>query len=127
MNDHTRDIYSNMATLARIVREFEARVFGDNLSQVQRDILFACVSLSDGNAEGTVHSDDIKRSPFCARISQPTYNRALKRLVADGYIKKNSGRSGEYKLGELQDVDLSYDGEKTQELTASSMLPAFGA
>ncbi len=111
LKQHNRDTYTQMSNLARVVREFEAILFGERLTQGQKDILHACIENSNYNKSETINSESIRRSAFCRNMSQPTYNRALRKLVEGRYLEKAS-KAGEYKLGHSESIFLNQNRKK---------------
>lgn len=75
---------NKLAALRHMLHEMEQELGLDNLSPVQRDVLYAAHLLSEG-AE-TFTTAQLRRHEMVQEISKPTFFRVLKTLQEKGYI-----------------------------------------
>lgn len=75
----------SLAQLRALLFEMEKTLGLVDLSQNERDVLYAINEVSAG-ASRAARSDAIRNHPLAAAIPQATYHRALKSLVERGLI-----------------------------------------
>lgn len=75
----------SLAQLRALLFEMEKTLGLVDLSQNERDVLYAINEVSSG-ASRAARSDAIRNHPLAAAIPQATYHRALKSLVERGLI-----------------------------------------
>lgn len=86
-----------LARLRDLLWQMEVEVGLEKLSQPQRDVYYAACLVADD--EQNLHSEQIKQHPMITPMTRPTFYRALKDLVLEGYLvavcdKKN----GQYRV-----------------------------
>lgn len=88
----------SIAELRALLLGMERSAGLDDLSQPERDVLCAAHSVH-GKKNGFILSDEIRHNVLAERLSQPTYQRALKSLVEKGYLCHAPGhKKGVYVL-----------------------------
>lgn len=88
---------TKIASLRNLLFEMEQELGLVELSDVQRDVYYAA-RMTAGTGD-TVQGEDVRHHPLIARISRPTFYRAVKDLIEAGYISHiDSVRSGRYRL-----------------------------
>lgn len=75
----------SLAQLRSLLFEMEKTVGLVDLSQNERDVLYAINEVSQGTPRAA-RSDAIRNHPLAAAIPQATYHRALKSLVQRGLV-----------------------------------------
>lgn len=90
-----------IAELRTILTGMECAAGVSDLSQPERDVLFAAHSAARSDVTALIHTDQIRNSTLTERLSQPTFQRALKSLVQKGHLRHAPGRKrGLYVLGQ---------------------------
>lgn len=90
---------NKLAALRHLLHEMEQELGLDNLSPVQRDVLYAAHLLSEG-AE-TFTTAQLRRHEMVQDISKPTFFRVLKALQDEGYIVQGpEAVQGTYRLAQ---------------------------
>ena len=91
---------SKLTKLRKMMLEMERSMGLQGLSAVERDIYYAAVDLSD--ALSGVRTTNLLDHTLIKNVSRPTFFRALKSLVAKGYLMQSqvSGR-GRYIVKQL--------------------------
>ena len=93
----TRNI-STLAQLRMLLESMEQDLGLDQLSHNERDLLYAAQSLS-GDTKEFVRSEELKNHRLLKSMTQPTYYRALKRLLELGFIELPSDKkTGFYRV-----------------------------
>jgi DNA-binding MarR family transcriptional regulator len=87
-----------MASLRTTLIELESRYLSQVVKSQERDVYYAAFLMADGQPDHEVISEEMRATALCSHLSQPTYNRALKQLVADGYLHRVPDTLGRYKL-----------------------------
>lgn len=92
---------SAFGKLYSILAEMERDLGLDGLTEPERRVLSAIGSLL-GETGKTFNSRDVKNNGVCHNLTDPTFYRALKSLVDNGYIEVIEGRkTGIYRLKHL--------------------------
>ncbi|KIC42700.1 hypothetical protein RA27_04935 [Ruegeria sp. ANG-R] len=79
-----------IAQLKRLLMGMERDLGIDNLSTVQRNIVYAATLLSETSR--TVGTEDIRQHELLDGVSRSAFFRALKDLVDTGYLQHTDGR-----------------------------------
>ena len=79
-----------LAILRNMLWQMEVEVGLEQLSQAQRDVYYAACLVADDDQ--LVHSDIVKGHPMVAPMARPTFYRALRDLVAKGFLAAASER-----------------------------------
>lgn len=88
---------SKLARLRDLLWQMEVEVGLERLSQPQRDVYYAACLIAD--TEKTLHSEQLRNHQMVEPIARPTFYRALKDLVEEGYlVPATEGRNGRYKI-----------------------------
>lgn len=89
----------NLSQLRLVVLGMEAAAGLDTLTEAERSVLCAlaaCQAHGDSSA-----TDQIRGHPLSRAFSEPTFHRALRQLLLEGYVERVPGRQrGRYRLGE---------------------------
>lgn len=86
-----------IARLRDLLWQMEVEVGLERLSQPQRDVYYAACLVAD--SEETLHSEQVRQHPMVAPMARPTFYRALKDLVLQGYlVAVNDTKNGRYKI-----------------------------
>jgi len=86
---------SKLTKLRKMMLEMERSLGLQDLSAVERDIYYAAIELS--NTLNNVKTINLLDHALVVRVSRPTFFRALKSLVARGYlIPAQETRRGQY-------------------------------
>lgn len=86
----------SLAQLRALLFEMETALGLVDLSQNERDVLYAIKEVANGPSR-TARSEAIRNHPLAAAIPQATYHRALKSLVQRGLIgHAPDTRAGQY-------------------------------
>lgn len=98
---HGADVnIKSLAQLRGLLFEMEKAIGLVDLSQNERDVLYAINEVSNGTPRGA-RSDAIRSHPLAAAIPQATYHRALKSLVQRGLVAHAPDtRAGHYILSD---------------------------
>ncbi len=88
---------SKLALLRDLLWQMEVEVGLEKLSQPQRDVYYAACLVAD---EGkSLHSEQVRHHPMVQPMARPTFYRALKDLVAEGYLVAASEiKNGRYRI-----------------------------
>ncbi|MDB2668343.1 hypothetical protein N9Y74_00490 [Alphaproteobacteria bacterium] len=89
------------ADLRAVLHAMEEDIGLGGTTYAEKSILAAVVQLQNKAPTGAfVQSSEIKTYPLCAQISNPSYFRALKKLLDDGTLSLPMNRKkGLYRLG----------------------------
>ncbi|MEN8831913.1 hypothetical protein [Pacificibacter sp.] len=79
-----------IARLKHLLQGMERDLGIDDLSSVQRNIVYAATLLSE--ASRTVATEDIRQHELLDGVSRSAFFRALRELVDTGYLKHTDGR-----------------------------------
>lgn len=86
-----------LARLRDLLWQMEVEVGLERLSQPQRDVYYAACLVADG--EKTLHSEQVRQHPMVAPMARPTFYRALKDLVVEGYlVAATETKNGRYRI-----------------------------
>lgn len=96
-----KDRLTKMASLRTTLIGLENTHLSGMTKPQERDVYYAAVLLADGKTDQDILSEDMRATSLCAHLSQPTYNRALKQLVADGYLSRSPSAFGRYRLAPI--------------------------
>lgn len=77
-------VNEKLAALRNMLWQMEVEVGLEDLSQPQKDVYYAACLVAD--EDRIVHSDSVKRHPMLAPMARPTFYRAMKALVARGFM-----------------------------------------
>lgn len=91
---------STMAKMRTILWEMETGLGLDQLSQSEKDVLYA-FKLQTGDDEGEegITRDRVRRYPTVSEMPHATFHRAFTKLVAVGLLEQTSqGRASNYRL-----------------------------
>lgn len=92
------DSLFHLARLYELISSMEKDLGLDTLSEDERAMVYAITSMTDVD-KTTFQSSDVKNHALCARMSNPTYYRNLKRLLARGLIRHVQGKkTGVYEM-----------------------------
>lgn len=88
---------SKLASLRDLLWQMEVEVGLEKLSQPQRDLYYAaCLVADDGK---NVHTEQVRSHPMVSKMARPTFYRALKDLVEQGYlVAASESKNGRYKI-----------------------------
>ena len=88
--------YLNVAQLRALLLGMERDLGLGDLSQNEKDVFYAVQSVIAGS-EGIARSDDIKGHSLVFEMTQPTFHRSLKNLLARGLLAHApSTKAGSY-------------------------------
>lgn len=88
---------SKLARLRDLLWQMEVEVGLEQLSQSQRDVYYAACLVADG--QKTIHSEQVRQHPMVAPMARPTFYRALKDLVMEGYlVAASDSKNGRYRI-----------------------------
>ena len=88
---------SKLARLRDLLWQMEVEVGLEKLSQPQRDVYYAACLVADEHK--VLHSDQARLHPMLIHMARPTFYRALKELVLEGYLAPDtSSKNGRYKI-----------------------------
>lgn len=91
---HSND---RLARLRDLLWQMEVEVGLEQLSQSQRDVYYAACLVAD--EEKTLHSEQVRQHPMVKPMARPTFYRALRDLVLEGYLEAvGEARSGRYRV-----------------------------
>ncbi len=86
-----------LARLRDLLWHMEVEVGLEKLSQPQRDVYYAACLVAD--EEKRLHSEQVRHHPIVQAMARPTFYRALRDLVLEGYLVAASERkNGRYKI-----------------------------
>lgn len=90
----------NPAKLREMLFQMEQDLGLGELSQNEKDILYAFrLVLGQAPLDTVIRADEVRKHPTVAGIKHATYHRALKSLLARGFIEHAPDRkTGAYKL-----------------------------
>ena len=97
--------YLNVAQLRELLVGMEHDLGLGDLSQNERDVFYAVVSVIEANSspEGVAKSEDIKSNLLVQGMTQPTFHRSLKVLLDAGLIERaENTKAGSYIAREFQ-------------------------
>ena len=99
-------IYLNVAQLRALLLGMERDLGLGDLSQNEKDVFYAVQSVIAGS-EGIARSDDIKSHSLVFEMTQPTFHRSLKNLLARGLLAHApSTKAGSYVATEPESRQL---------------------
>ncbi len=81
-----RSIYAQLAQLRGLLHEMESDLGFGTLSRNERDVLLAFHAVSES---GHCTTEQVRAQPTMHELSQPTFHRALKKLIEKGFIEKS--------------------------------------
>jgi len=86
-------LLAQLSNLREVVHEMEVDLGLASLERKERDILIAffASSTKDPNHGVIARTEMVRQHPTLIDISQPTFHRALRRLVERGLIKRSEG------------------------------------
>lgn len=88
---------SKLAHLRDLLWQMEVEVGLERLSQPQRDVYYSACLVAD--EEKTLHSEQVRQHPMVAPMARPTFYRALKDLVLEGYlVAASDSKNGRYRI-----------------------------
>ncbi len=88
---------SKLARLRDLLWQMEVEVGLEKLSQPQRDVYYAACLVADD--EKLLHSEQVRHHPIVKAMARPTFYRALRDLVLEGYLVADSkSKNGRYKI-----------------------------
>ena len=88
---------SKLARLRDLLWQMEVEVGLEKLSQPQRDVYYVACLVAD--SEKLLHSEQIRHHPIVQAMARPTFYRALRDLVEQGYLVAASEiKNGRYKI-----------------------------
>lgn len=92
------DSLFHLAKLYELIASMEKDLGLDSLSEDERAMVYAITSLTDTKMQ-VFQSSDIKNHALCEKMSNPTFYRNLKRLLAKGVIRHVQGKkTGVYEM-----------------------------
>ena len=98
--------YLNVAQLRALLLGMERDLGLGDLSQNEKDVFYAVQSVIAGS-EGIARSDDIKGHSLVFEMTQPTFHRSLKNLLARGLLAHApSTKAGSYVATEPENRQL---------------------
>jgi DNA-binding MarR family transcriptional regulator len=80
-------ILAQLAQLRSLLDTMEIELGLSGLSRNERDVLLAFYSETNPET-GLCSSEKARSHPTMRNLSQPTFHRVLRRLVAEGYLEK---------------------------------------
>jgi hypothetical protein len=86
------DRFRSIAKLRKLIAEMEVELGLEDLSPVERDLLYAFICESPG-AGSVVTTNDIRKNPIVRDMSDPTLYRYIASLVEKGVLALAPGRS----------------------------------
>ena len=88
---------SKLARLRDLLWQMEVEVGLERLSPPQRDVYYAACLVAD--ADKVLHSEQVRHHPMVEAMARPTFYRALKDLVQEGYlVAASESKNGRYKI-----------------------------
>ncbi|MCI5039415.1 MULTISPECIES: hypothetical protein [Donghicola] len=91
--------YKQLAAMRELLYQLEQDMGLDDMSQNEKDILYAFHMLAESKAECDVHSESIRSHNTVRAMKHATYHRTLKRLLDQGFIEHAPQRkTGLYRL-----------------------------
>lgn len=89
---------SHLAKLYELIATMEEDLGLDTLTEDERAMIYAITASSD-ESKGAFQSAEIKQHTLCKKMSNPTFYRILKRLLAKGIIRHAKGKkTGAYEM-----------------------------
>lgn len=89
-----------LSALRTLLFEMEQDVGLEDLSAAEKDVLFAAHAVAAKNG-GSITSEAIRHHALASDLAQATYHRALRSLLAAGFLVKAPGtKAGRYVLRE---------------------------
>jgi hypothetical protein len=89
--------HSKLARLRDLLWQMEVEVGFEKLSQPQRDVYYAACLVAD--SDKLLHSEQVRHHPMVEAMARPTFYRALRDLVLEGYlVAASESRNGRYKI-----------------------------
>jgi DNA-binding MarR family transcriptional regulator len=79
-------IFAQIAQLRILLHNMETDLGLSTLSRNEKDIFLAFCAASNA---GTCTTERVRAQPTVRDVSQPTFHRALKRLIEKGFIEKS--------------------------------------
>lgn len=88
--------FQALVKLRTLLLEMERDIGLQELSSVEVDILLAVHAVADESTR-IATSESIRNHPLAVDLAQATYHRALRSLLASGYLRKAPGtKAGRY-------------------------------
>ncbi len=88
------------ARLRELISTLERELGFDTLSANELNVLYVVRLLSDEAGTSAVESSRIRAHPIIQRMSQPTFNRAIRALLEKGYLETPPRyKAKRYRLG----------------------------
>jgi len=88
---------NRLARLRDLLWQMEVEVGLEKLSQPQRDVYYAACLVADDDR--ALQSDEVRHHPMVSAMARPTFYRALKDLVLEGYLVADSAsKNGRYRI-----------------------------
>ena len=88
---------SKLARLRDLLLQMEVEVGLEKLSQPRRDVCYSACLVADD--EKMLHSEQVRNHPIVKAMARPTFYRALRVLVHEGYLVADSkSKNGRYKI-----------------------------
>ena len=86
-----------LASLRDLLWKMELEVGLEQLSQPQRDVYYAACLVADD--QKLLHSEQVKGHHMVANLSRPTFYRALRDLVEQGFlVAASESKNGRYRI-----------------------------
>ena len=86
-----------VARLRELIAGMERDLGLTELSPAQLDVLYAVRLVCDATPDAVAETANIRRHPILQSMSQPTFHRALRILLNQGYVAPNTnGRTKRY-------------------------------
>lgn len=113
---------SSAAKLRQLLKEIETDLGLDELTEAERDVLYAARIASKADPKGAhiFSSEDLRGNGFVDQIAPATFYRALKALRDRGFVQLAPGfRKNHYILAFVPEAEV-----RTPRLAATTMLEA---
>ena len=90
-------LLENAVQLKKMLMGMEKDIGFDTLSSPEKSVFYAVVDLNEG---GALNSNSIRSHAFVHDLTSATFYRALKSLIAKGFIMHEVGtKTGHYRIG----------------------------
>ncbi|MEY8883239.1 MarR family transcriptional regulator [Donghicola sp. XS_ASV15] len=91
--------YKQLAAMRELLYQLEQDMGLDDMSQNEKDILYAFHMIAESKIDADVHSESIRSHNTVRAMKHATYHRTLKRLLDQGFIEHAPQRkTGLYRL-----------------------------
>ena len=110
MSEYTMSMMVQLAHLRDVLHQMEQYLGFEGLTRKERDILLAFyANATNDPAFGLISSTDrVRAHPTLETVSQPTFHRALRRLLERGLVKRPEGLpAGMYAVPDAQLVGVA--------------------